>query len=146
MKKIPIIIALSLLFAWGQTTAAKVENVATDAPIVQPGAPGKPSNLLDAETAIAIANSSYSPADVKFMQGMVMHHYQAVLMSRLAKKRTNNAEVLDLAGRIDVNQEDEIQFMQNWLRERSEMAPDPTAEHAMHMHMHHKMAGMATAE
>ena len=146
MKKIPIIIALSLLFAWGQTTAAKVENVATDAPIVQPGAPGKPSTLLDAETAIAIANSSYSPADVKFMQGMVMHHYQAVLMSRLAKKRTNNAEVLDLAGRIDVTQEDEIQFMQDWLQERNEMAPDPTAEHAMHMHMHHKMAGMATAE
>ena len=52
--------------------------------------------------------------------------------------------MLDLAGRIDVTQEDEIQFMQDWLRERNEMAPDPTAEHAMHMH--HKMAGMATAE
>ena len=70
----------------------------TNAPIVQPGAPGQPSQTLDAGTALAIADSSYTSADVHFMQGMIHHHHQALLMSRLASDRTNNENVLDLAG------------------------------------------------
>lgn len=60
-------------------------------------------------------------------------------MSRLATQRTNNKTLLDLAGRIDVSQADEIAFMQTWLREREEMAPEPSKGH-----QGHKMAGMAT--
>ncbi len=116
----------------------------TNAPIVQPGAPGQPSQTLDADTALAIADSSYSSADVHFMQGMILHHHQALVMSRLASDRTNNENVLDLAGRIDVSQEDEITLMQDWLKERSEMVPDPTNHHSGHMV--HGMVGMATKE
>ncbi|MDA7849730.1 DUF305 domain-containing protein [Porticoccaceae bacterium] len=121
---------------------ASIEKV--NAPIVQPGAPGQPSQALDADTAIAIADSSYSSADVHFMQGMILHHHQALLMSRLASDRTNNENVLDLAGRIDVSQDDEITLMQDWLKERSEMVPDPTDHHSRHMG--HGMVGMATEE
>ena len=117
-------------------------NVLTAIPIVQPGAPGQPTLNLDAETAVAIANSAYIPADVSFMQGMIIHHHQALLMSRLATQRTNNKTLLDLAGRIDVSQADEIAFMQTWLREREEMAPEPSKGHQEHQG--HKMAGMAT--
>ncbi len=49
-----------------------------------------------------------------------------------------------MAGRIDVSQADEIEFMQRWLRERGEDVPDPTAHEAMHTS--HHMAGMATPE
>ena len=117
--------------------------VSANAPILQPGAPGEPTMELDPDTAIAIASSSYTTADVEFMQGMIVHHYQAFLMSEMATARTNNQTILDLAGRIDVSQTDEINFMKSWLDDRAQSIPDP----AMHNHMHdHKMMGMATPE
>ena len=117
---------------------------AAAAPIVQPGVPGEPARELTAEEAVEIADTSYSPADVRFMQDMIPHHHQALEMAALVEDRTNNRELIDVAGRIDATQRDEIAFMQEWLRERGERVPDPTAHHAMHMH--HEMAGMATPE
>jgi len=116
----------------------------SDVPILQPGAPGNATREIDAETAVAIANSSYTVADVDFMQDMIIHHHQALLMAILAAPSTNNQAILDLAGRIDVSQADEISFMQDWLGEREEQVPDPTAEHSEHTH--HNMMGMATPE
>ena len=86
-------------------------SVNAEVPILQPGAPGNPTKELDPETAIAIADSSYTAADVEFLQGMIVHHYQAFLMSEMAPSRTNNQTILDLAGRIDASQIDEIDFM-----------------------------------
>ena len=116
----------------------------SDVPILQPGAPGNATREIDAETAVAIANSSYTVADVDFMQDMIIHHHQALLMAILAAPSTNNQAILDLAGRIDVSQADEISFMQDWLGEREEQVSDPTAEHSEHTH--HNMMGMATPE
>ncbi|MEQ9448351.1 MAG: DUF305 domain-containing protein, partial [Rhodospirillaceae bacterium] len=101
-------------------------------PIVQPGAPGEAARELTPEEAVDIASNSYSPDDVRFMQDMIPHHHQAVQMSALVAERTNRREIVDLAGRIDASQADEIAFMQNWLRERGETAPEPTDHHAMH--------------
>ena len=72
---------------------------------------------------------------------MIIHHQQAVLMSSLAGKRTNNETIVDLAKRIDVSQEDEINFMESWLYDRGENKKD-IPHHNMHMDM--GMAGMAT--
>ena len=118
-------------------------SVNAEVPILQPGAPGDPTKELDPETAIAIADSSYTAADVEFLQGMIVHHYQAFLMSEMAPSRTNNQTILDLAGRIDASQIDEIDFMENWLAERGKSIPDPTLMGHSH---HHKMMGMATPE
>jgi uncharacterized protein (DUF305 family) len=115
-----------------------------DAPIVQPGAPGNPIQILDAKTAIAIANSSYSYADVVFMQQMIVHHNQALVMANLAAERTNNEEVLALASRIKVTQDDEMIFMSKWLTDRLEAAPNPQDPNSHKTH--HSMAGMATSE
>ena len=139
IKKMAIATLIAVSSSW---VFASIEKI--NAPIVQPGAPGQPSQTLDATTALAIADSSYTSADVHFMQGMILHHHQALLMSRLASDRTNNENVLDLAGRIDVSQDDEIMLMQDWLKERSEMVPDPADHHSSHMS--HDMVGMATAE
>ena len=114
------------------------------APIIQPGPPGSPSSELSAEEAIKIANTSYSPADAQFMRDMIPHHHQALQMAALVADRTNRPELIDVAGRINASQGDEIGFMQQWLRERGERVPDPTAHEAMHTH--HTMAGMATPE
>jgi uncharacterized protein (DUF305 family) len=126
-----------LLTVWASTAAAQ-------SPIVQPGAPGQPSKELSAEQAVDIAESAYSPDDVRFLHDMIPHHYQAVEMAALVADRTNRPELVDVAGRIDASQEDEIEFMKGWLAERGEPVPDPTAEHAMHTA--HSMAGMATPE
>ncbi len=117
---------------------------AAQVPIIQPGAPGAPARELSADEAIEIADTSYSPADALFMQDMIPHHHQAIEMAALVADRTNRPELIDVAGRIDGSQADEIEFMQQWLRERGEHVPDPTAHHGMHTS--HKMAGMATPE
>ena len=134
LKKYPLVLIISGILSF---------NVNGNVPILQPGAPGNPTIELDAETAIAIADSSYTAADVEFLQGMIIHHYQAFLMSEMAPTRTNNQTILDLAGRIDISQTDEIEFMKNWLSDRGKSIPDPSQEDNMH---HHKMMGMATPE
>ena len=115
-----------------------------DAPIVQPGKPGEPTRALTAEQAIEVAVTRYSPDDVRFMQDMIPHHQQAVRMAALAAERTNRPELIDAAGRINLSQRDEIEFMEKWLSERGEPAPDPS-DHAA-MHTDHRMAGMATPQ
>ena len=111
-------------------------------PIVLPGAPGQPSQTLSPEDAVKITDTSYSPADVSFMQMMIPHHAQALEMADLVEARTNHPDLLSIAGRIKASQSDEISFMEGWLTDRGE---SPTA-HAHHMmSMHHKMEmGMAT--
>ncbi|MEM1051268.1 MAG: DUF305 domain-containing protein [Pseudomonadota bacterium] len=94
--------------------------MAQTAPILLPGAPGEASKTLSADEASEIATASYTDADVRFMQGMSVHHQQAVTMSELVADRTNNEEVVTLAGKILSSQADEIEFMNAWLTERGE--------------------------
>ena len=110
------------------------------APIIQPGMPGSPSKILNAEEATKISNTSYIVADVEFLQGMIVHHEQAIIMSNMADERTNNKTIIDLAKRIDVSQEDEINFMESWLKQRNEYMNKMQDKH----HMHMSMVGMAT--
>ena len=116
------------------------ELAANEAPIILPGAPGEESKNLDAEDATKIANTSYIEADVRFLQGMIVHHEQAILMSSMVGKRTNNPTIVDLADRIDASQEDEISFMEGWLKDRGENVPEEN-EHSMmdHGNNHHNM-------
>jgi len=113
---------------------------ADNAPIIQPGAPGENSKKLDPETATSIAMTSHIDADIKFLQGMIVHHQQAIVMSKLAAKRTNNKTIIDLANRIDLSQVDEINFMESWLSSRDQNTHE--MNHKDHMHMN--MSGMAT--
>jgi uncharacterized protein (DUF305 family) len=120
-------------------------------PIVQPGAPGQATQVVGAAQARDLSKVGATPADVKFMQGMIHHHAQAIDMSELLKTRTGSEDMKKLALRIQVSQRDEIKMMQGWLRSHGQDAPDP---HAMHMPgmimpgMDHgpMMAGMLTPE
>ncbi len=133
-------IALGLILTAGSAMAQNV-------PILQPGAPGQAPKQLTPQEAIRVAETRFSPDDVRFMQGMIHHHHQAVQMAELVKDRTSRQELLDVAGRIAASQADEIKFMQNWLRERGQDAPDPGGAHGAHGHgAMSGMAGMATPE
>jgi uncharacterized protein (DUF305 family) len=94
----------------------------------------------------------YTPADAKFMQGMIGHHAQAIVMAGWAQSHGARSDVRILAERIVVAQTDEIAMMQRWLRNRQELVPDADAhyEHAgmdmPGMKMPEMMPGMLTAE
>jgi uncharacterized protein (DUF305 family) len=93
--------------------------------IVQPGAPGQPTKTLPPETRPTLP--PVSPADVQFMQGMIMHHAQAVEMTALINSHTKNKELHTLGARISRSQSSEMDFMKRWLLARGQ----PTS-HAMH--------------
>lgn len=69
------------------------------------------------------ARMRYTQADVSFMQGMIAHHTQALVMSRLAPERAGSAALRTLAARTINAQNDEIATMVAWLRERGETVP-----------------------
>jgi uncharacterized protein (DUF305 family) len=86
--------------------------------VVQPGAPGKPSKTLPPSTRATLPPRSQ--ADVEFMQGMIMHHSQAVEMTALIVSHTENEDLRLLGARISSSQSDEIKFMRRWLATRGE--------------------------
>ncbi len=90
-----------------------------DAPVVvQPGAPGQPTQILPTTTRAMLP--ALSPKDVEFMQGMIMHHGQAVEMTALIEARTQNKELRLLGARISQSQSDEMNFMKRWLESRKQ--------------------------
>lgn len=86
--------------------------------VVQPGAPGQPTRTLPPTTRPELPPAS--PADVQFMQGMIVHHAQAVEMTALIESHTSNREIQTLGARISRSQADEIKFMKRWLMARGE--------------------------
>jgi len=89
----------------------------------------------------------HTEADVRFMQGMIAHHAQAVTMASLVPARSSRQDMRLLAERIDVSQRDEIAMMRRWLEKRHEQAPSldsgPAHDAAGHQML---MPGMLTEE
>ena len=99
--------------------AARAQQTGADTPsVVQPGAPGQPSKKLPPSTKGTLPPRSQ--ADVEFMQGMIMHHSQAVEMTALIASHTDNKSLRSLGAKISSSQSDEIKFMQHWLAARGE--------------------------
>src|SRR5262245_13414335 len=115
--------------------------------VVQPGAPGKPTRVLPPTTRGALPPAS--SADAQFMQGMIMHHAQAVEMTALIESHTENKDLSSLGAETSRSQSDEIKCMRRWLASRRQ--PGSEAMHDMrHMNMSHEpmalMPGMLTSE
>lgn len=85
------------------------------------------------------AGALYTEADVRFMQGMVAHHSQAIYMSRMAASHGATPRLVRLAQKIGQSQTGEIALMQDWLRANGQFAPDTAAWRGM------TMPGMLTA-
>jgi uncharacterized protein (DUF305 family) len=132
-----------LLTAVAGAACRSTAPVAASTPIVQPGAPGQPSHVIAAVEASDLSRVQYTGADIKFMQGMIGHHAQAVEMVALVPSRTSSDDVRKLAQRIDVSQQDEMKMMREWLVARGQQIPDPRAHHMMGSTL---MPGMLTPE
>jgi uncharacterized protein (DUF305 family) len=110
--------------------------------VVQPGAPGMPTKTLPSSTKASLPPRS--SADVEFMQGMILHHAQAVEMTAMIPSHTEQRELRSLGARISSSQSDEIKFMKRWLTVRGESVPNAMPTMAgMDMAM---MPGMLTPE
>ena len=114
--------------------------------VVQPGAPGQPTKTLPPETRPTLPPTS--PADVQFMQGMTMHHAQAVEMTALIESHTKNKELHRLGARISKSQSDEMSLMKRWLMARGQpVAPSMHHMSGMDMSNHSMlMPGMLSAK
>ena len=123
----PATVAFAVVAALLSFAAAVAQ---AQAPIVQPGAPGEPSREITAAEASDLAGIRFTEADVRFMQGMIPHHAQALEMTALVADRTANEIMPRLAQRIELSQEDEIEMMQEWLRARDQDVPGVDAHHA----------------
>ena len=107
-----------LLFLLLPAAHAQREVPAATSVVVQPGAPGEPSKTLPPSTRPTVPH--LSQADVDFMQGMIMHHSQAVEMTAMIPSHTENKDVQSLGAKISSSQMDEINFMKRWLVARHE--------------------------
>jgi uncharacterized protein (DUF305 family) len=98
------------------------------------------------EVPPAVAPAGVNAADVRFMSDMIVHHAQAVLMAGWAPGHDASPAVRTLCERIIVSQNDEIAFMQRWLRERQQPLPDAHAVAGHAMPGMELMPGMLTAD
>ena len=114
----------------------------TGTKILQPGAPGQDTRTISTAQATDLSKVGATPADIKFMQGMIGHHAQAVEMVALIADRTADPSMKMLGLRIQLSQEDEMKMMRKYLAERGATVPGP--------HSHHEpggfMPGMLTQE
>jgi CubicO group peptidase (beta-lactamase class C family) len=152
-----------VVFAWNQlrpSGGAPIERVMADIvyealdagtaagptlPLVQPGAPGNPSRTVSAEEVALARGPSVTPADQRFMQGMIPHHAQALEMTALAAERAASAAVRAMALRMQISQRDEIALIEQWLRGRDGAGAAPVNGHA-NGHTAQMMPGMLTSE
>jgi uncharacterized protein (DUF305 family) len=116
---VPGSVALAVVvLAWVCGARAQTAGPVPGPVIVQPGAPGEPSRTLPSSTRPTVP--PVVAADVEFMQGMIMHHTQAVVMTAMIESHTENKQVRALGAKISSSQSDEIRFMQRWLAGRGQ--------------------------
>jgi uncharacterized protein (DUF305 family) len=89
--------------------------------IVQPGAPGQASTTLS--KVPEFHDNNYTDDDVKFMQGMIHHHHQALLMAAMIPTHTKTPQLHAIGKKIEISQSGEIQAMKEWLTARKQDVP-----------------------
>lgn len=102
--------------------------------IVRPGAPGQETRTLPDSTKASLP--AISQKDIEFMQGMIMHHAQAVEMTDLIGSRTENRSLRMIGARISQSQTDEMVFMKKWLEFRGQATEMKMAASTDSMNMH----------
>jgi len=127
---------------------AEPSDARPEATVVQPGAPGEATRVVDPGEIIERGLPEWTEADADFMAGMIHHHAQALQMTALLEERSTNAGVRQMGLRMEISQRDEIRLMQDWLRTRGLEYPDVVLDDGPmqgvmdHAAMGHDMAGM----
>lgn len=156
VKTLPIT-SLALIAALGLGACGRAADPAAGQPasagtaqpqapaIVQPGAPGQASSVVS--SVPKFNDNNYTADDVKFMQGMIHHHSQALVMVKMIATHTKSPELVAMGQKIQLSQSGEIEAMKEWLTSRKQdvpmLMPDGTVMDHGDMP---SMPGMLTAE
>ena len=111
----------TLVFAIAVAAAATASRSAAQA--APPSAKSAHDSTYIAKARSDSARLPYTEADVFFMQGMISHHAQAIVMAKWAPTHGASPSVRTLCERIINAQTDEISLMQQWLRDRHQTVP-----------------------
>ena len=142
----------------GAITAAAVLTACSSAPssaqtTPQPSMPEQGEAAAIAQARADSLRRPYVQADIDFMDGMIAHHAQAIVMAKWAPGHGASAQMQTLCARIINPQRDEIHTMQAWLRDRNQAVPEPDTLTGMGMMMMHGgqqhamlMPGMLSAD
>jgi uncharacterized protein (DUF305 family) len=134
-----VCVATACLAGCGDSKSEPEQGAASEQPatnVVQPGAPGEPSRKLPPGTKTE--QLPHTEADVAFMQGMIHHHQQAIVMTDWVPDRTESTSIRLLAKRMSISQTDEMKQMREWLTKRDFDPGD-------HSHAHKPMPGMVNS-
>lgn len=130
MTRSAVLLVAAALAGCGTTPAP-----AAPAPRSAPSGTAPSATATPTATATSAATGRpVTAADIHFMTGMIGHHAQAVMIAGWAASHGASSSIQTLAGRIIVSQNDEIRFMQNWLRDHGQPVPAVDTAHA-HMAM-----------
>ncbi len=145
-------IAIASLVALTTAACGSTSRAQTEAP-PQEDAPSQSATADDAAADLEAlywarqdsARMAFTEADVRFMTGMIAHHAQALVMSRMAPSHGASEQVQTLAARIINAQQDEIASMQRWLREREQPVPEIEIDGTRLLVNGHRVHGMKMA-
>lgn len=143
-----LVLALTLAGCGGTAPAQQPPPPPTDKATTEPTAESKAELEALYWERKAEARAAFTEADVQFMAGMIGHHAQALVMSRLAPTNGASPAVQRLASRIINAQQDEIESMQRWLRDREQPVPEVHIDglklmiHGGGSHAHHDHTSM----
>lgn len=145
---VPIAVAVLALGGCSSSEPTAPSATSPDAPVLQPGEPGEPNASLTGTSAAATPTVSHNDADVTFLQDMIVHHAQAVVMSEIVEGRLTDDRVRGIASRIADEQEPEMRGMANTLKSWDEKVPveatNPMLGAREGGDHHTSMPGMAT--
>lgn len=140
-------LALALSGCAADSGTPSVTATSPTAPVLQPGSPGEPNTSLSGSAALPSPKGTVLEADVRFMQDMIVHHAQAIVMVSLVQDRLADTQVKSLAARISDEQRPEIDAMAKWLKANNQSVPPQAANPesgAGANHDHADMPGMAS--
>lgn len=88
----------------------------TGAPVIVPGGPGEAGRTARPGEGLGMSEARVTAADVRFAEGMVPHHRQALEMAALVAPRSSSVALRTIGERITAAQRAEIAAMTSWLR------------------------------
>ncbi|MET7641352.1 DUF305 domain-containing protein [Streptomyces sp. NPDC005438] len=135
-------LAVPLLAGCDQSSDGDDKGAGDSTPVIAPKRPGESARTVSPEDAKRAGEAEREPnsADVAYVNGMIVHHGQAITMTDLAEKYATDSRVKAIAERIAAAQGPEIKAMRGWLK--------GVGREESSGHQHHsgspRMAGMAT--
>ena len=108
---------------------------------IRPRAVTPLSGVLSRSDTESTIDTTHKEAEVRFVQGMISHHAQALEMTTLVREHASTEAVRQIARRMEISQKHEIELMEAWLSNNGEPLRIPSVNGQMP-----RMAGMLTPE